>query len=47
MVEVCSAPLINDEILPIIFNFIKSNELALGIIKNFEAMTKKLPSETI
>ena len=47
MVEVCSAALINDEILPIIFNFIKSNELALGIIKNFEAMAKKMPNETI
>ena len=47
MVEVCSAAIINDEIIPIIFTFIKRNELALGIIKNFEAMAKKLPSDVI
>lgn len=47
MIEVCSASIINDELLPIIFTFIKSNDLALGIIKNFESMTKKLSSDTI
>lgn len=47
MIEVCSASIINDELLPIIFTFIKSNDLALGIIKNFELMTKKLSSDTI
>lgn len=33
--------------MPLIFTFIKNNELALGIIKNFESMAKKLSSDVI
>jgi len=47
LIEVCSQSVMNDEILPIIFNFIKSNELAIGIVKNFESMSKRLSSDLI
>jgi len=47
LIEVCSQSIIHDEILPIIFNFIKTSELALGIIKSFKSMAKRLPSNYI
>lgn len=39
--------LINEELLPLIFSFMKSNDLAIGIIKSFETLTKKFTSDMI
>lgn len=41
LVEVMSSTLITEELLPIIYTFIKSNDLAVGVLKNFECLTKK------
>ncbi len=42
-----TASLINEELLPIILTFLKSNDLAVGVLKNFEILTKKFSSEVI
>jgi hypothetical protein len=42
LIEVCSQLIVSDEIMPIVLSFIKNNELAVGIIKNFDTMTKKV-----
>lgn len=39
-----TASLINEELLPIILTFLKSNDLAVGLLKNFEILTKKFSS---
>ena len=45
LIEVCSQVIVIDEIMPIVLTFIKNNELAVGIIKNFDAMAKKVSIE--
>jgi len=45
--EVLDSGFISDDIMPIIFNFIRNNELAIGIMTDFEILTKKMSPDSL